>query len=197
MRAERPLPAQSGAAGLCMVADKDWAASGSEPADHRWYAVHTQPHAESRACAHLTRQGYRIFCPRFRKTVRHARQTTRTLAPLFPSYVFVQLDISRDPWRSVNGTYGVIRLVMQGDTPRPVPAGIVEAMQMSLCADGAINWAPSLRLGQRVQISDGPFTDFVGTLEQLDASGRVRVLLDLLGRSVSVALPSEALIPAA
>ncbi len=165
-------------------------------ANERWYVVHTQPHAEGRAISNLERQGYRVFCPRTRKTVRHARRITSTLAPLFPNYLFVRLDAKRDLWRSVNGTPGVIRMITQGETPQPVPYGVVEALQSRLSADGTMSWTSSLKIGQAVRISDGPFVDFVGTLEHLDAAGRVRVLLDMLGRSVSVALRCEALAPA-
>lgn len=171
------------------------ASSGSM--GERWYVVHTQPHAENRAISYLERQGYRNFCPRTRRTVRHARKVTSVLAPLFPNYLFVQLDVWRDCWRSVNGTRGVVRLITQGETPQPVPVGIVEALQHCMSANGASSWAPSLKIGQAVRIADGPFVDFAGTLEYLDAAGRVRVLLDLLGRSVSVALRCEAVTPAA
>ena len=163
----------------------------------RWYVVQTQPHAETRAFANLKRQGFDVFCPRVRKTVRHARTLKHVLAPLFPGYVFIKLDISCEPWRSVNGTFGVVRLITQRDTPLPVLRGVVEAMQRRMCDDGAIDWSHSFTVGQLVRIADGPLADFVGTLEQLDASGRVRVLLELLGRSVSVALRCETLAPAA
>jgi transcription antitermination factor NusG len=46
-----------------------------------------------------------------------------------------------------------------------------------------------------VVISDGPFAKFVGTLEQLDAAGRVLVLLDLLGRSVRVSVKTDGVGP--
>ena len=60
-----------------------------------------------------------------------------------------------------------------------------------------MEWTPMFKIGQAVRIADGPFADLVGKLEQLDVAGRVRVLLDLLGRSVSVALRCEALMAAA
>lgn len=166
------------------------------PGGKRWYVVHAQPRAESRAIVQLETQGYHVFCPRYRKTLRHARKKTSILAPLFPNYLFLRLDVSRDQWRAVNGTRGVVRLFMQGETPQPVPHGIVEALQARVSADGAMDLTPKFKIGQAVRISDGPFTDFVGTLEHLDAAGRVRVLLDLLGRSVSVALHCEVLLPA-
>lgn len=161
----------------------------------RWYVVHTQPGAEARAVAHLERQGYRTFHPRYRKTVRHARKCVSIMAPLFPSYVFLGLDRSCDRWRSVNGTRGVVRLLAHGDVPSPVPCGVVEALQDRMDADGAIDFAPCI--GQAVRVIEGPFEDFVGVLERLDGAGRVCVLLDILGRAVSVTLRREALDPVA
>jgi transcription elongation factor/antiterminator RfaH len=162
-----------------------------------WYVVHTQPRAEGQAVCHLEMQGYRVFCPRYRRTVRHARKAKSVLAPLFPNYVFVRLDTSHNQWRRINGTRGVLRLLTQGETPQPVPNGIVDGLQSKMRADGTMDWTPTLKIGAAVRITDGPFTEFLGTLEHFDAAGRVRVLLDLLGRSVPVALRCEALIPAA
>lgn len=169
----------------------------SLPSEERWYVVQTQPRAEARAAANLGRQGYRTFCPRRRRTVRHARRATVALVPLFPAYVFLRLDLSRDLWRSVNGTRGVVRLVSNGDVPARVPRGVVESLEARTDAEGAMDWSSSLEAGRPVRILDGAFADLVGTLLELDAGGRVRVLLDLLGRPVSVALPCEILVPAA
>lgn len=161
-----------------------------------WYVVNTQPRAESRAKHHLELQGFGVFCPRYRKTVRHARKTKSAFAPLFPNYLFVRLDLSRDQWRSVNGTRGVIRLLMQDGAPQAVPNGVVGNLQAKTRADGTFDWTSTLEIGGTVRIADGPFAELLGTLEYLDAAGRVRVLLELLGRSVSVGLRSEALLPA-
>ena len=168
----------------------------SAVAGERWFVVHAQPKNEMRAVANLDRQGFQTFCPCVRHTVRHARKSTLTLLPLFPGYVFVQIDVSVDQWRSINGTRGVIRLITNGDDPVPVPVGIVEDIKRRISPDGAMDWTSTLKIGDQVKISDGPFAAFIGTLEKLDASGRVRVLLDLLGRSVSVSLPAEKIAPA-
>ena len=165
-------------------------------ADERWYVVHTQPSAEARAMANLEDQGYRPFCPRMRRTVRHARQTSVKLVPLFPAYFFVPLDLGRDRWRAINGTRGVVRLIVSGDRPLPVPNGVVETLLARVTPSGATDWSQWLRVGQPVRVVDGPFSNMMGTLENLDAAGRVRVLLELLGRPVSVALAGENVAPA-
>jgi transcription elongation factor/antiterminator RfaH len=172
----------------------------SRPVDdldqRRWYAVQTQPHAEPRAVAHLERQALTAFCPLAVRTVRHARRVTRSRAPLFPGYLFVLLDLARDRWRSVNGTRGVIRLLAQGDTPVPVPEGVVESLRARVDGEGVIDWTPSLACGQSVRICDGPFADLIGRIEHLDGAGRVRVLIELMGRAVSVEARPGMLAPA-
>ena len=161
-----------------------------------WYVVNTQPRAEFRAKHHLELQGFCVFCPRYRRTVRHARKTKSALAPLFPNYLFVRLDLSRDQWRSVNGTRGVVRLLMQDGAPQAIPHGVVDNLQAKTRADGTFDWTSTFEIGGTVRIADGPFAELLGTLEYLDAAGRVRVLLELLGRTVSVGLRSDALLPA-
>lgn len=178
-------------------AAKVFQSADSASASDRWYVVHTRPHSEGKAVTHLQRQGYHVFLPRIRRKIRHARRTQILLAPLFPSYLFVGLNVEREPWRCINSTCGVARLLTQGEIPQPVPHGVVRSLQESMAEDGAINWAPALNVGQDVRVTDGPFVGLLGKLERMDSPGRVRVLLDLLGRSVSVALCREALSPAA
>jgi transcription elongation factor/antiterminator RfaH len=161
-----------------------------------WYVVNTQPRGEARAICRLEAQGYRVFCPRFSRTVRHARQTKRVLAPLFPNYLFVQFDVARDLWRSINGTRGVARLLTWDGLPQPVPGEVIAGLLAETRSDGTFDWTSRFEVGGSVRIADGPFAEFVGTLESLDAAGRVRVLLDVLGRSVSVALNGHSLLPA-
>jgi transcriptional antiterminator RfaH len=165
-------------------------------AGRRWYAVQCLSNREAGAAAQLENQDFPVFLPRRRKTRRHARRIESVVTPFFPGYLFVTLDLSRDRWRCVNGTYGVARLVMRGDMPAPVPAGIVETLQQSCDEDGVIHWQAEIKPGQRVQIVEGALAEFVGQLERLDAAGRVRILLNILGRRTPIVLPRESVIPA-
>jgi len=166
-------------------------------AGERWYAVHSQPFAELRASLQLQNQGFRTFMPQRRKTVRHARQIKTVMAPLFPRYFFVVLDLTRDQWRSVNGTFGVSRLVMGGEQPHPVPRGVVEALIASTDADGFLNLTENLKPGSPVRLMTGPFAEQLAILEELDDVGRVRVLLDILGRKVRINTLANNLLPIA
>jgi len=159
----------------------------------RWYVVQTLPHREAVAAQHLCAQGFRSFLPRFRKTVRHARKLRHVLAPVFPGYMFVVLDVQRDRWRSVNGTFGVARLVTAIDRPEPVPVGIVEALQSSSDLVGLVRFDSELVAGQKVRVLSGPFAQAIGALERLDDNGRVRVLLDMMGGKIPAVIDRMAL----
>jgi transcription elongation factor/antiterminator RfaH len=161
----------------------------------RWYAVQCLAHREGAAASHLSHQGFTVFLPRRQKTRRHARKLDTVLVPFFPGYLFVTFDAARVQWRSINGTYGVARMVMQGDAPLAVPRGIVEALQAA-CEDGDIlNHSVALKPGQSVRIMTGAFADFLGRLEQMDDRGRVRVLLDIMGGRVPILLSDRDIVP--
>ena len=163
----------------------------------RWCVIHTQPHRERRADTHLKNQGFRSFLPLHGKTVRHARQFRTTLAPLFPRYLFVEIVIGRDRWTSIRGTFGVSHLMMDGEVPRAVPRGIVEALLQVSNAAGEVSLGPTLVPGQSVRIATGPFAGLIGKLAALDDNGRVKVLLDVLGKEVAVSAARVGLVPAA
>ena len=162
----------------------------------RWYAVKCQPNREATAAAHLANQDFRVFLPRGQRVRRHARKVDVVLAPFFPSYLFVRLDLTRDRWRCVNSTHGVSSLVMQGSAPAAVPAGIIEQLQARCDARGVIDLNIELKPGQPVRILTGALADFVGELERQDAVDRVRVLLTILGKPTSVVLPRTSVVPA-
>ncbi len=81
----------------------------------RWYAANVFSGKEGFVERYLHRQGFVSFVPRSEKTVRHARRFNTRMAPYFPGYIFVAMDVALQRWRSVNGTFGVRSLVMQGD----------------------------------------------------------------------------------
>jgi transcriptional antiterminator RfaH len=107
--------------------------------------------------------------------------------------MFVILNLGRDRWRSINGTFHVASLLMAGETPEPVPFGVVEQLLDYADDQGFIRFDHNLREGQSVRVTSGPFVNAIGCLERLDASGRVRVLLDIMGGAVPTLLDRSAL----
>ena len=161
----------------------------------RWYAVQCQPNREAVAAAHIINQNFEVFLPRSQRIRRHARKIDVVLAPLFPGYLFVRLDITRDRWRCVNSTHGVSQLVILGGGPAAVPTPIIEELQARCDNRGVLDMDADLKPGQSVRILAGALRDLVGELNRQDANGRVHVLLTILGKPMSFALPRTSVVP--
>lgn len=164
-------------------------------AGERWYCVMTQPRREAWAFENLARQGFRGWLPLMVRTVRHARRVTTVRTALFPRYGFLALDLARDRWRSVNGTFGVVGLLMEEDRPRPVPPGVVEHLQALADTEGAVRFGLEVEPGRRVRVLTGPFADRLATVTRLDEKGRVALLLEILGAERTVVMAREDLLP--
>ena len=158
----------------------------------RWDVINTHAQSERKAVWHLENQGFRVYLPQYMKRRRHARRVDMVKAPLFPRYLFVELDLDADLWRSVNGTFGVVGLVQFGPRPSAVPAGIVEDIIGRENEDGLIvlpHPYPMLQAGDEIVLSDGPLDCQPGIIHRLTGPRRAEILLQLMGRQVKVTIP--------
>ena len=167
-----------------------------QPQHERWYAVYTLPNREAGAQRHLRNQGFRTFLPLLSKTIRHARRHDTILAPLFPRYLFVAIDLTRDRWRAINGTHGVTTLIMHDERPAPVRSGVVETLIASSTPTGEILYCQDVAPGDCVRLIAGPFAGQLGILQRLNTAGRVQVLLEIMGSHVPTNLHARSLVPA-
>lgn len=159
----------------------------------RWYVVQAKPGRERLAEGNLLRQGYTAYLPRLKSVRRKAGRRIVAAVALFPGYLFVQLDLDRQAWRSINGTYGAVGLVAFGGRPAPLPEGVVPEIRAREGADGLIaeDCAGRCSPGDRVAIADGPLAEADALFQAADGRNRVVVLMRLLGRDVPVRLAGE------
>jgi Transcription termination factor nusG len=160
----------------------------------RWYVVRTHAQSELRAAHHLSNQGFRVFVPRCWKNRRHARRTETISAPLFPRYIFTVVDRTRDRWRSINGTFGVDRLLMSGGDPQPVPHGLVESL-IRADAEGNVHFGFALREGPKCESHRWPLRQPDWQSRKLDDRGRGEGVAGALGSHDPVVLPAHLVAP--
>jgi transcriptional antiterminator RfaH len=165
------------------------------PHKDSWYVVQTHANAELKAWAHLDRQGYAVYLPRYLKRRRHARRVEIVPMPLFPRYLFVAVDIEQQRWRSIQSTVGVSRLLCIGDEPAQVASGIVEQLQSRHDDRGFItlDTRPHFAPGEKIRVVEGAFSTCLGLFQGMADHQRVSILLDLLGRKVRVVLEADAI----
>ena len=152
----------------------------------RWYVVHCKPREERRALENLERQGFSCYLPTL--TVEKLSHGCKrdVLEPLFPSYLFINLDELSDNWRPIRSTRGVIRLVRFHEYPVPVPDEIIQNIRQHLASSKP---RPYLQRGERVRITAGAFCDVEAIFVVNDGPERVVLLMNILQREHTLTFP--------
>lgn len=160
----------------------------------RWYLAQLKPSGLISAERNLARQGFASFCPLQRMVKTEKKLAKLVDKPLFPGYLFINFDPATSPWRKINSTYGVAKLVTFGlQAPMPVPMGLVSGLKSRCDEFGHLLPPRNLKKGEKVRVLSGPFSDFITTIDQVSDDQRIWVLLDLMGRQTRVAMEAEML----
>ena len=103
----------------------------------------------------------------------------------------VELDAA--PWRAINSTIGVSRLVSFADNYKPLPLNLISSLMLRCDEEGKLLPLQTLNAGDSVEVVNGPFVNFVATVEKIDAQQRVWILMELMGRGTRVKVQQEQL----
>jgi transcriptional antiterminator RfaH len=156
-----------------------------------WFVVQLKPNAEAIAKRNLLRQGIQFFAPFEERTVGKARQLVQVRKALFPGYLFASFDQDVVRWRAVNSTIGVCKLVSFAENrPALVPLGMISSLMRRCDPSGKLLPARFLQSDEAVRVTNGPFADFIGTVEQIAPDQGIWVLLDILAKNTRVAIRS-------
>ena len=158
-----------------------------------WYLIQLKPNSHQIAARNLIRQGFEIFLPLQEVTKRKEAKFANVLRPLFPGYMFVSFDPESAPWRKINSTLGVARLVGFGVDPAIVPLQFITDLKNRCDANGKIIVSQSLCSGDDVFLLSGPFANFVATVEQIDPEKRVWLLLNFMEKTMRIQAKPEQL----
>lgn len=153
-----------------------------------WYLLQLKPNSFKIAETNLNRQQFQTFLPMLRITQRKSNRFKEIVRPLFPGYMFVALHPKKDSWSKVNSTRGVSKLVSFGERPAPVSHGLVEEIKNRCDASGHLSPPAQLKIGDNVTLVSGPFTNFIATIENIDAEKRIWVLMELMCNQTRVAV---------
>ena len=160
-----------------------------------WFCLKAQPKREHLAAVGLRKQfGITCFAPRLRARKLTRRGAVWFVEAMFPGYFFAQFDYITQR-RAVEHAPGVRGLVQFGDRLAMIDTVTIEGLRRRMEADEVVTIDPELKVGQEVQITNGPFQGLEALVTQLlPASERVRVLLEFLGRSVQMEVSKTTLI---
>ena len=149
-----------------------------------WYLIKTKSRQEKIAIQNLENQGYGAFCP--------IAKINNQLVVLFPGYLFVQLNEKTQNWSPINSTKGVSHFVKFGLNFAKVPFSVIEFIKTNqhFTTKKLIN-LNKFKPGDKVQISDGAFKNYMAIFKCYKSDERVILLMNLLGREQSLSVKKE------
>jgi transcription termination/antitermination protein NusG len=165
--------------------------------DRRWYIVHTYSGFEERVKRNLEQRVkymdaenkiFRIVIPTEDEIEIRSGQRRTVTRKIFPGYVLVEMKLDDESWHVVRNTPGITGFVGGGNKPTPLGEDEVKTILKQM-EEGAPQVKVGFKKGESVRVVDGPFTDFIGTVDEINvAKGKVKVMLSLFGRETSVEL---------
>jgi transcription termination/antitermination protein NusG len=167
------------------------------PANARWYVVHTYSGHENKVAAtlkqrietmHLEDKIFDIVVPtRNVVTVKHGKKEEQK-EKIFPGYIIVKMVLADESWLAVRTTQGVTAFVGTGNKPTPISETEVTTI-LKFMQQEAPKYKAKFSKGEAVKIVDGPFSDFLGSVDSIDEEkGKVKVLVSIFGRETPVEL---------
>jgi transcriptional antiterminator NusG len=167
------------------------------PESAKWFVVHTYSGHENKVATTLKQRVdtmkladkiFQIVVPtRNIVTVKHGKKEEQK-EKIFPGYILVRMFLDDMSWLAVRTTQGVTAFVGAGDKPTPISQKEVDAI-MKFMQMEAPKYKTAFTVGEAVKITDGPFSDFLGTIESIDEEkGKLKILVSIFGRETPVEL---------
>ena len=157
-----------------------------------WILTYTKPKQEMLANENLQRQGFKTFLPLIAHT--NKNKELKPPQPIFPRYLFVQINLELNNWASINSTYGVSHIVMFSEKFTSIPKNIIKLIQEKLDEFGIYREDVSIvdyQKGDLVSIKEGRFAGIEAIFLSKKSKDRVRLLLKLLNSSVVTEIPES------
>jgi transcription termination/antitermination protein NusG len=163
----------------------------------KWYVLHTYSGYENKVrksiepridALDLTDRVYEIVVPTQDEIEIRSGQRHTVQKKVFPGYVLVRMEMDDDTWYALRNTPGVTGFVNINNVPIPLPDSEVQGILKGMTAE-APKVKVSFAVGDTVRITDGPFADFRGEIDEINQEkGKIRVLVSFFGRETPVEL---------
>jgi transcriptional antiterminator RfaH len=157
-----------------------------------WVLIYTKAKEEKKADDNLRKQGFKTFLPLIAQT--NKKSGLETLVPIFPRYLFAQINLKTDNWTSIRSSYGVSHIVMFSEKFTSIPNNIIKLIQGKLDVEGVYKEDIAIvdyQKGDPVFIKDGRFAGIDAIFLSKKSRDRVRLLLKLLNTSVVTDITSS------
>ena len=156
----------------------------------KWYALQHKPAQGDRALTHLQNQNISCFYPKVTVEKIKAGKRTKKLEPLFPGYLFVNLEQTDPMWAKLRSTRGVLRIVGFANKPAAIGDDVIQHIKESL---NSVAEQGGIKHGQAIQLNEGPFEGINAIFQAYDGEARAIVLINFMQKQQRVKVPVSAI----
>lgn len=168
-------------------------------ATKQWYAIHTYSGYEEKVAESIRQRAdsldmkdkiFQVIVPKEKMIEVKNGKRKVVEKRIFQGYVMVQMKMSEDAWYIVRNTPSVTGFVGSGSEPTPISNDEIEKIMKRMGREEPKHKI-DFNIGDVVNITDGPFKGFDGTINEIDpAKGKLKVLVNMFGRETPVELDS-------
>jgi transcription antitermination factor NusG len=155
----------------------------------RWFVAHTKPRREKKLVDYCQRQGFAATLPCYSSAHKYRGKTVVFQKPLFPGYVFLQLESGQKDAVRQNDHVANLLTVFDQETFYHQLRDILLALESNL----DVRLAPSIGEGMRVKIKSGPLQGIEGVVEQRYGMNTVLLRLDFINQAAAVKVDADKL----
>jgi transcriptional antiterminator RfaH len=160
----------------------------------KWHLVYTKAKKEAEAEHHLSNQDFHVYLPRHCVGARRKGQYTDIIQPLFPRYLFIELNEGTDNYAPIRSTRGVASLVRFGMEAAIVPPALVSYLQDNEERAMAPKRLNPFKSGDKIQVVDGPFAGYDAIYQCDRGEERALILLNIMNKFSKITLPVHNLV---
>ena len=179
------------------VNQEDQKATTEPEKQGKWYIVHTYSGHENKvietlkqriATLGLAEKIFEMIVPTRDTIVVRSGKKENVKEKIFPGYILVRMDLDDPSWLAVRTTPGVTAFVGMGNKPTPISEEEVDTILRFMKME-APKYKTTYSVGEAVKIIDGPFAEFLGSVDSIDEEkGKLKVLVSIFGRETPVEL---------
>lgn len=153
-----------------------------------WIIARNKPNQDKTALLNLERQNFEFFQPTFKTISRVRNKFKEIIKPVFPGYIFIAVNLEENNWHKINNTRGISSIILFGNEIPLIRYELIKELKCNFSLNNDPKTTDQFEIGMSAKITNGPFAQLIGKIEEIGADQRIWILLDVLGTQTRVSI---------
>lgn len=156
-----------------------------------WIVAKIKPNQDKIALSNIDRQEFIFFQPTFKTTIKVKNEFKEVIKPVFPGYIFIEINDMVTDSHKINYTRGISKLITFGNTIPIITCELIKDLKAHFSLINNLEKKITFKKGMKVEVTNGPFAKLYGNILDTTADHRIWILLDILGKQTKVSIENN------